>query len=491
MSDQKKLKEQLRRKHAPRDEEDDLEGDEPNADVVRSEEDIKRGKYTFTRELNKRGIDRKSKEFKQSIDSAMYWLRDNRTFYGYIIDEMSRELSYDIATACVSVDTNGIKMTFNPDFMALLAMRHRVGVIMHECIHVLNLHIPRLKEAIARYGRSVIPLSNIAADLAVNSLLADKRDLPDFGIKPERFRLPKEGVDKESWPQIPARLTYEAYLSILRKLSKDEWKAALAGLPEPDFAPDGGWPRESEHTIDEHDPWLLSDEGLDPDIIAEIIRDRMRRAVSKAAERGHHPGDLAEIVSELLKEKAVNFTAIFQGMIGRFVSTVRRATMMRPSRRYPVPPGRVMARKLMIIWYQDTSGSMSTEEVTVCLSECKHAHATGQAEVFLQQFDHNLQGEMVSVNQVPSVNVGIKGRGGTSLGDVMAHIDKHQPDLAIIGTDGGLEHNLKPKSQVPVAWILTNSGSNPGWGTVVRLPTIAQIKAGLKARNEKIGQEAA
>jgi predicted metal-dependent peptidase len=88
----------------------------------------------------------------------------------------------------------------------------------------------------------------------------------------------------------------------------------------------------------------------------------------------------------------------------------------------------------------------------------------------VQQFDYGLQGEAIPIQRMGKVNVAVMGRGGTSLGPVIGSINEQSPDLAIISTDGGLEHKLMPRNGVHVVWILTHDGHAPPWGTVIRLP---------------------
>ncbi len=485
---QQELKARLQEKHAAKDDEAKVindDGDEAEMDDLKEEAEADR-KFTYTKALERKGVSRDSAVYRDSIQAALLWLRLNRPFYGFVIDEMTRQVTFSTATAHVAVSSTGITMALNPDFLALLPLRHRAGVIMHECLHVMNLHVSRLKQAINQWGRGIQAISNIAADLAVNSLLADPRDLPKYALRPESFR------QKNEAGQFPARTTYEHYLALLRDLGlKEALRQAQAacggsghGAPTPDQGQGDG---DGSNILDDHDPWLQAGPNgvVDAELLNEVVRDRMRRASTRAAGRGVTPGDLQSVLDELLRDKAVNFAALFAGLIGRYVSQIRRTSMMRPSRRYPVPPGRTMGRKLDVRFYVDTSGSMHIDEILVMLSEAAHAEDSGLACVTVQQFDHTLQGGPLRVSEMGKVNVSVKGRGGTSLKEVIEDIDKHQPDLAVIGTDGGLEHDMRPKTRTPVAWVLTAPGSDPGWGQAVRLPTIEEIRSGKKAQMSK------
>lgn len=483
---QKDLKKKLKSKHK-KDENEDVvtespTGGEHHQPADRAERHGKEFRYTAA--LAKKGVSRESRIYVQAIDEAMTWLRNFRSFYGFVVDEMTVRKSWEIRTAQVEISGGEIIMTMNPDFMALLPITHRAGVIMHECLHIMNAHIPRMRslmETIKPRLRGYVP---IAVDLAVNSLLSGGRELPDFAVTTDKMRIPQPNKDNViDWPQMPSRRTFEEYMGIFQSLSDTDIKKMMSAMPGGDApSPDG---EDRDNAIDDHEVWSTSEEGVDNEVLTEIIRDKIRAANVKSQAAGVGAGDAQGLIDELLEDKAVNFSAIFQGMIGRHTSTTKRTTMMRPSRRYPVPPGRVQSRKLEIRFYVDVSGSMGDDEVAIGLSEAKHAEDTGQATVTVQQFDWELQGPPTPVAKMGKTNVTVHGRGGTRLAPVIADIDKHCPDLAIISTDGGLEHDIQPNSKVGVIWLLTHNGNPPPWGTVIRLPSKADIERGVKAAKIK------
>lgn len=440
------------------------------------------GKHTYTKGLAKAGISRDSVDYKDSVEKALMWVRGRRSYYGFLIEEMRRTVTFEVSTMAVGITGSNVHLYINPDFAALMSTRHCAGVLQHECGHIYLGHIPRWMRMSKSLSRAEKRLAGAAMDLAVNSLLADPRDLPSYGLFPWNYRIPVPGKPEHSWPQFPTRATFEHYWELLQKLGEKEFgrqsgAAAGAGTAAPISdaeeearAAGGGNGLGSGGTIDDHDMWDDVDSAMSAEIISEILREKIAKAEHQARSRGIGAGNFADTISELLSQKNVNFSALFQGLIGRFLTNIRRPTMMRPSRRYPSPPGRTMGRKLSIRYYQDTSGSMGNDDIQVGLSEAAHAEGTGLATVMVQQFDYGLQGEAIPIQRMGKVNVAVMGRGGTSLAPVIDDINKQSPDLAIISTDGGLEHNLMPKNGVHVVWILTHDGHAPPWGTVIRLP---------------------
>lgn len=477
--DQATLKERLKKKYVDDvASNDEIEDDEPPESQVNSSG--QRG-YLYTSALKRKKISRDSEEYINAITTSMLWLRLNRPYYGFIIDEMSQRITRTTPTAHVEISGTNVIMAMNPDFMALLPMRHRAGVIMHECLHVMSLHITRIKESIEKHGQWVKRIANAAADIAVNDLIADSRDLPKSALMSNKFKIPDKKDQVKNWKCFPARQTYEYYVELFKQIGEDEMQRQIDAMCQEAIAADGGG-LEDGNILDDHGPWMRSTADFDVDLVNELIRDKVRNATMRATARGVGAGDLQDLVDKLIANKSVDFGVLFQGIIGRHIAQVRRPSMLRPSKRYGQPPGRVTARRLEVRYYQDTSGSMAIEEIKVGLSEAAHAEESGLAHVTVQQFDWALQGPPITPRDMGKINVGVKGRGGTSLRDVIDDIDRHQPDLVFIATDGGLEHNLKPKSGVPVVWLLTAHGVNPGWGQVLRMPTLADIMAGQKAK---------
>jgi predicted metal-dependent peptidase len=444
------------------------------------DEDKKLGRYTYGAALAEQKINRNSDRYHLAVTGAMIWLRKFRPFYGFVIDEMSVTKTYNVKTACVSIEDGTIKMELNPDFFALLSMRQGAGVIAHECIHVINLHMTRYRKMLPMPIEKQT-LVNWAMDLADNSLQAKPGDIPEWGLFPNQFRIPDKEKPKDKWAQFPARDTFETYLELLTMLQKED----PSQLPKMRFkfivrigddgeGGDGG----DDGLLDDHEVWEV-DNATASEIVEEVIRQRMRRAVERARTAGVDPGSLSDVVTELLRTDVVNFAEVFSGRIGRFISNIRHPTLARPSRRYGMPPGRIMSRKLDIIWYQDTSGSMSDDEVVFGLSEARSAAASGLANVVVQQFDACLQGEAVALNEW-DIGMRVHGRGGTILRPVIDDINKKRPDLAIISTDGGLEHNLLPDG-VECLFIVTNGGyASDMWRDVIKLPPFESITARMK-----------
>jgi predicted metal-dependent peptidase len=96
---------------------------------------------------------------------------DNIIFYAHFFLESTIQYDrLDVPTAAVTVDRNGTKMIFNTSFMNSLNEEEACGIIEHEVLHLLFLHI---------YIKDHNMGKNIAQDCTINQyiLLERKRVL--------------------------------------------------------------------------------------------------------------------------------------------------------------------------------------------------------------------------------------------------------------------------------------------------------------------------
>ena len=108
----------------------------------------------------------------------------------------------------------------------------------------------------------------------------------------------------------------------------------------------------------------------------------------------------------------------------------------------------------MLNLYVDTSGSISHDEMNKFLVVIKNFLKVGanNANIHLWHDKLYYSGKIkqnTTVEQLPTES------GGTNPGDVIAHINKHKPDLAIILTDGQFSERGK---LIPdnVIWVISD-----------------------------------
>lgn len=122
-----------------------------------------------------------------------------------------------------------------------------------------------------------------------------------------------------------------------------------------------------------HDKWDESkgDSELADDITKNIL-DKSTTQTQKS--RGHVPGDIAELISNLSKKREVDWRNVFKRLVGNKRAHSRR-TLMRRDRRLPELAhikGRVKDRIGVPVIVGDESGSVSDTELQNAIGECLH-----------------------------------------------------------------------------------------------------------------------
>jgi predicted metal-dependent peptidase len=130
------------------------------------------------------------------IEKAISNLLLDSPFFGSLILEAELKETEEVPTA--AVDGRG-KIFVNPRYVERLQVSEVQGLLAHEALHLALLHFVRESGRDKRRW-------NIAADLAVNSILAEKRfALPPGGIFPRDFGF-EDGLSAEEYYRLLEKL---------------------------------------------------------------------------------------------------------------------------------------------------------------------------------------------------------------------------------------------------------------------------------------------
>lgn len=357
-------------------------------------------------------------------------------YYANLIMQMDKKLTNEVPIAAVSV-TSRINLYVNPESFGSLPMSVRIGVLLHECYHILHDHIGRSKSVAKKFNKAL----NIAADRAINEHLHTiAKNGKLTATIPDKARFKLNGEWQEMKPvtkhnfqttyagkKIKDNETMEYYYKFLKE------NAQKGGGGEGDFGGD-------MDTIDDHDHWEESD--ATPEEIKEIIK----QAVNKAAEKtqaGNIPGDVQSLINELNKS-VVSWQSILQRFVAKCVNTNIDSSRKRRNRRYGiVHPGTIKEPVLRLGVAVDTSGSVSDKYLQQFFSEIKKIHALG-IEIFCVEADVNVA---QAFEYDPKKPIVVKGRGGTAFQPAITHLEEEADvDAWVYFTDGENYHeNLKIK----------------------------------------------
>lgn len=326
-------------------------------------------------------------------------------FFATIAMRLKMVAATDLPTAA----TDGRQIRYNPEFICGLSRAEAVGLIAHEVMHISNAHH-------ARMGERDPKTWNIAADLAINPLLADAGiDLPAGGLFPE------EGP----YSDLPKGLSAEEYYTLLQDPNRKK-----KGGGEPGDGDGGNDPGQCGGV---EKPGKGSPAECRK---AEAEAREATAAAQQAAEssnRGSMPAGLGRNVSEIL-EPTVDWRDVLRQFVAR--AAKNDYCWSRPNRRYIHAglylPGLYSEELGDVVLAVDTSGSIGEKQLSEFAAE---------AQGILEAYDTKLtilyhDSKVAHVQEWRSTDGPLvlepKGGGGTSHVPVFEHIANQNIDAACI-----------------------------------------------------------
>ena len=190
-----------------------------------------------------------------------YRLLMDEPFFAALSRKIEKRADYNIPTAGVRVDPESaqFEMIYNPEFFASLSEEHVRGVLKHEFYHLIFEHVTSRKpEGVPHRAW------NIAADLAINSHIAD--ELPEMACVPGRG----------PFEDLPLLKSAEWYLANLPDGEGEKGEGSGEG--------DGDGEGDSNGNFDDHSGW---DEAANSGA-AQMAKERLKNAIKEAAQEIYH-----------------------------------------------------------------------------------------------------------------------------------------------------------------------------------------------------------
>ena len=407
----------------------------------------------------------KNDEAKQALERAIFqMLTQIGGFYACVITAMQTKFVDGFGTLGVGFtkEEKILELIVDPEFFVSLNEKERVGILWHEVMHVLNLHLlirdkdfPDQKHA------------NIAMDLAINPVIETGR--PDFSTLPKGMILPRQYgfADKKAADHYYAELTKEKEQEQPQDQQGESDSQPQDGEGKPQSGK--GKPKKGKEqpktssdgtTMDKHD-WDCDGKPQQEKI--DAVKNTLERAQERAQKMGAAgkiPDSVGESLAALEKMKVKQWHRELQ----RFVShntdgSDRDRTWSRPNKRYGLwEAGTKCAGNKKIIIGVDTSGSMSATEIQHALAECKSMlRCSVEAEVWF--FDTRVHAK---AKLKKNGEYQLSGRGGTDFNDFFAQAQKKHPDAVVVFTDAEDGGTLTMTPKMPILWVLT-AGEREGY----------------------------
>lgn len=403
----------------------------------------------------------------------------NHGFYGLLLMHMI----YSIDEGCETAYTDGERIAFSPTFLEELSDKELDFVMMHEILHVVLQHCLRGEDKDnERY--------NIAADIVINSTIMHEND-----DKASSITLSKYGESMHIAPDgkegylYTAEEVYEMLQSKQKNFDSENKKSKKAGnvgskkgRAEKVQKSRKDMNKPVAKRWDDHSQWgKFEEDSKLRDVwvknFAECCEAIKVRDVSN--NRGTLPM-FAQRMLEKLKKPQTDWRTILNDFIQEEICDY---SFSPPDRRFQDSPFFLPDFNEMgkndnvsdILFFIDTSGSISDNDMTTAFSEIKGAidQYDGKLKGWLGFFDAAIIEPKPFSSFEEFIVIKPAGGGGTDFQIIFEYVDQHMKDKApnciIILTDG---YAPFPKEElandIPVLWLINNQDITPPWGKVAR-----------------------
>ena len=381
-----------------------------------------------------------------SLSKSLMDLLWYEPFYSRILRSITKIESKDISTAGVVAKSNDITLWWNRKFFASLPHKQVLGVLKHECLHIVFKHTTNRR-------KTPHVIWNYATDLAINSIIPHN-ELPEFCLRPGQPlpELDKESIKNMSEKAVKSynRLSEQIKDFPAMKTSEYYFEKLMQEGHAESLEKESGGSDKFSFSIDDHDSWdELSDE--EKDFVEEKVKDILRSAVNEANQKswGSIPSQTKVELQNLISRE-IKWENILKRFCGFTRKSDRTNSIRKLNKKYPgIHSGFNRDYKPTIAIYVDESGSMSEKDLSKLYSELESLSKI--TDFYLYKFDCEVDESSGFLwKKGKRIKVCRNLTGGTSFEAPTKHALKRKKDLDgyIIFTDGGASrpspsHGLK------------------------------------------------
>ncbi len=257
---------------------------------------------------------------------------------------------------------------------------------------------------------------------------------------------------------IPSNLSFEEYYKIFLEILKN-MQYACANTESNSSNSSGKCSLKDYYRLDSDAYEQLTALWGEDNLGEQMINDFIRQA-KESSSWGSLSGNMVDLIEASLIVK-LDYRRILNSFRASVLSSQRKLTRMRPSRRYGfqyMGSKHEFTTKLLVA--VDVSGSVANEDLQNFFSVVNRFFKYGIQQIDVLQFDVEITGELVSLKKAKK-SIKILGRGGTNFQAIFDYIcDNSFYDGLIIFTDGYAPIPvLKHRINTRILWILDNEES--------------------------------
>jgi predicted metal-dependent peptidase len=380
-------------------------------------------------------------------------------FYGFLILRLNKKWSDDIATAGVKQQGLNFELLINKEFWYNLPDNEKYGVLSHEMHHLAFYHL------FLRKNFSDYQLYNIAADLEVNCYINNKYQGANWiTIYSLKLSLPPKQGSKFYYEQLKKDLEKsELYLK-----NSSGSKGKNEGEDNNDQYYGGDKKNGSKKLREVYESCKVHDwkDIENSDLVKDQLDYHLTETYKACKEKGSIPGELEELLKNLLEEyvPAFNWKAYFRRVLGNSFEIYTKKTNYKESNRFTDSPGVKLKKKLNILVGIDTSGSVGKSEFKEFFNEIQTIYKAGIA-VDIFECDTRVYPKWKYKGDHSDIK--IHGRGGTEFDPVVKYFNEYRNNYTafIYFTDGYCSlPTIKPLTRI--IWVISSDGSKqdyPGY----------------------------
>lgn len=297
-------------------------------------------------------------------------------FYAALSRHIEKYPSNAIPTAgvCINPHTGTFEMLYNPEFVEKLTDAEVMLLLKHEFMHLILDHVTgRMPD------KSQMRMWNHATDLAINSEIFPKEVTESIKNMYDMCLLPgKEGP----YQHLPTHQSADFYFDEIKKMVEEQKKNGGGqgeGEGEGDGQSGGGQPQQGDGNgsgFDSHEGWGEDGKNPIPQEVRELAKERLRQAMSEAANEANRTGSWGSVSAEMRKDimKRISSKIDWKKVLRYFIKTSQKAdkqnSVRKINRRFPyLHPGRKTNRTAKIAISIDQSGSVSDAMLVAFFAE--------------------------------------------------------------------------------------------------------------------------
>lgn len=371
----------------------------------------------------------------RALKRAQMGVLSKEPFIATVMLNLTHVFSEDVPTAA----TNGLGVKYNPEFFQSLTPSEQVFLIAHESWHVALQHNDS-----SRLQNRIRLRWNQAADYVINGLLKQQNvgQRPQGGLYEYRF------LD----------MSTEAVYAELEEYQKEGY------FPETDLFGDDI--QESDSTHPSSSTSLSPEEKMKLDEILVRAKDE----ALKQKQWGNMAGHVKDLLDDIIRPKHS-----WKDQLRNFITerTKNDYSWSRPNRRTDPDiyiPSLYSENPRSVVIAVDTSGSISTKELTMFLNEIKAIHEdTRPVETHIIAIDTEIHDtyQFDGWDTIPTA-LSFGGRGGTAFAPAFKWAKDKDPSCLIYLTDMYASFDF-PSPSYPTLWVSTTPEERAPFGDTIYL----------------------